>query len=143
MGVLVHPNFDDERANGVALTRNLFDPEVEGCYVNVQVGEDLVTNPEGGAVPEAFLALRTLVSESPPTLGWETLYLRSSNLVEPGRRVLSAEEIRLLVADLQRIQKHFARVYRRSSDPSFAMDVEFKIDRDGALVIKQARPWVE
>lgn len=143
MGVLVHPNFDDERANGVALTRNLFDPEVEGCYVNAQVGEDLVTNPEGGAVPEAFLALRTLVSESPPTLGWETLYLRSSNRVEPGRRVLSAEEIRLLVADLQRIQKHFARVYRRTSDPGFAMDVEFKIDRDGALVIKQARPWVE
>ena len=39
MGVLVHPNFDDEVANGVAVTKNPFDPNWPGFYVNVQVGE--------------------------------------------------------------------------------------------------------
>ncbi|MEM7158021.1 MAG: PEP/pyruvate-binding domain-containing protein [Myxococcota bacterium] len=39
MGVLVHPNFDDERVNGVAVTKNIYDPAWPGFYVNVQVGE--------------------------------------------------------------------------------------------------------
>ena len=45
MGVLVHPNFDDELANGVAVTKNPYDPVWPGFYVNVQVGESLVTTP--------------------------------------------------------------------------------------------------
>ena len=57
MGVLVHPNFDDEKANGVAITRNIYDPNWPGLYVNAQVGEALITNPTG-AKPDEFLIAR-------------------------------------------------------------------------------------
>ena len=55
MGITVHPNYDDEQVNGVAVARNIFDPNWEGYYLNSQVGEDLVTNPEAGSVPEELL----------------------------------------------------------------------------------------
>jgi pyruvate, water dikinase len=143
MGVLVHPNFDDELANGVGLTRNIFDPNWEGYYVNVQVGEALVTNPEAGAVPDEFLVMRTLTSVNPPILENETIFIRHSNLVENGQQVLNDDQIEYLTQQMQVIQRHFQAVYQRQDDPTFAMDIEFKIDGNGQLVIKQARPWVD
>ena len=61
MGVLVHPNYTDEQANGVGVTTNIFDPAWDGHYVNVQVGENLVTNPEAGTTPENTSSLSSEV----------------------------------------------------------------------------------
>jgi hypothetical protein len=44
---------------------------------------------------------------------------------------------------MERIQDHFRVVYGAQADPSFAMDIEFKITKEGRLAIKQARPWVD
>ncbi len=138
MGILVHPNQDDERANGVAITRNIYDPNWPGFYVNAQVGESLVTNPDPGAVPDEFL-----ISAIGEHLEYETQFIRHSSLVEKGKTVLSAAEVEALVRAMEKIQAHFRVVYKRpESDTSFGMDIEFKIDKNGALIIKQARPFV-
>jgi pyruvate, water dikinase len=138
MGVLVHPNFDDELANGVAVTKNPFDPNFPGVYVNVQVGESLVTNPDPSAIPDELL-----ISAIGPAGEFETQFIRRSTLTEGGRPVMDAGQLAALTDVLGRIQAHFADVYDAQDDPAFAMDVEFKVDAAGALVVKQARPWVD
>ena len=44
---------------------------------------------------------------------------------------------------METIQAHFAKVYGKENDPNFALDIEFKIDHAGKLIVKQARPWVD
>ncbi|HEX9986226.1 MAG TPA: PEP/pyruvate-binding domain-containing protein [Thermoanaerobaculia bacterium] len=137
MAVLVHPNFDDEGANGVAVTKNPYDPNFPGFYVNVQVGEELVTNPEGGAIPDEFL-----ISAIGEQGEYETQYIRHSSLTN-GKNVLTNEQIEALTEVMEQIQSHFRVVYGKQQDPAFAMDIEFKIAAGGGLIVKQARPWVE
>ena len=132
MGVLVHPNYSDELANGVAVS---FDPirgQDGNYYVNTQLGEDLVTNPEAHSVPEELL-LRSL--------GNYTI-LATSNLVEPGQLLMSDDQLRQLRAHLEVIHDHFKGLYDPAPGERFAMEIEFKITSDDILAIKQARPWV-
>jgi Pyruvate phosphate dikinase, AMP/ATP-binding domain len=140
MGVLLHPNFDDELANGVAVTKNIYDPNWPGFYVNVQVGESLVTNPDPGATPDELLIARL-----GPRGEYETQFIQRTSLPLPAGQetVLTAAQTRELVRSMERIQEHFQGVYGRQGDPTFAMDIEFKIDEAGRLKIKQARPWVD
>jgi pyruvate, water dikinase len=138
MGVLVHPNFSDERANGVGVTRNIYNPDWRGFYVNVQVGEDLVTNPQPNSIPEELV-----VSNVGQAGAYEVQYLRHSNLVVGGDTVLTTDQVFELVAAMELIHDHFQHnVFHASQDPDFAMEIEFKIDAQGRLSVKQARPWV-
>ncbi len=138
MGVLVHPNFDDEVANGVAVTKNPFDPNWDGFYVNVQVGESLVTNPDPNATPDELL-----VSAIGPNGEYETQYIRRSTLTTGGDSVMTDAQIALLTDAMEIIQRRFKVIYGAQRNPAFAMDIEFKIDVAGKLVVKQARPWVD
>jgi pyruvate,water dikinase len=138
MGVLVHPNFDDEIANGVAVTKNPYDPNWPGFYVNVQVGESLVTNPDPNATPDELL-----ISAIGEHGEYETQHIRHSTLTQDGEPVLSAAQVATLTTALETIQERFRIVYAKQGDDGFAMDVEFKFGAGGGLVVKQARPWVE
>ena len=138
MGVLVHPNFDDEVANGVAVTKNPFDPNWRGFYVNVQVGESLVTNPDPDATPDELL-----ISAIGPQGEYETQVIRRSTLTHDGARVMTPEQLALLTTAMDTIQRRFKIIYGAQRNRSFAMDIEFKVDLAGRLVVKQARPWVD
>ena len=132
MGVLVHPNYSDELANGVAVSFDPTSDRYNRYYVNTQVGEDLVTNPEAHSVPEELL-LRSL--------GNYTI-LATSNLVEPGQLLMSDDQLLQLRQHLEVIHDHFAQLYGVEDGEQFAMEIEFKITSENILAIKQARPWV-
>lgn len=136
MGVAVIPNTDDEKANGVAVTKNIYDANWPGFYVNVQVGESLVTNPDPNATPDELL-----ISAIGEHGEWETQFIRHSSLVQGDKPVLTEAQTRELRVAMEKLQAHFKKVYR--AQDGFAMDIEFKLTKDGKLSIKQARPWVE
>ena len=137
MAVLVIPNFDAEIANGVGVTKNVIDPNWTGYYVNAQAGESLVTNPDPNAIPEEFL-----IAELEGPTRYEIQYVTFSNLLPEDRRVLTREQAEALADDMSLIKRHFYPLY--GGDPmTFAMEIEWKVDRRNQLVIKQARPWVE
>ena len=131
MGVLVHPNYTDELANGVALS---FDPgsdRYDRYYVNTQLGEDLVTNPPAHAVPEEVVLRDGGYS-----------VLATSNLVDRGTLLMNDDQMDQLRRHLSTIHDHFKGLYTPSSGDPFAMEIEFKITSENVLAIKQARPWV-
>ena len=133
MGVLVHPSYQDELANGVAVS---FDPIYGGderYYVNTQLGEDLVTNPDAQSVPEEILLHRS---------GGNYSVLATSNQVPPGQLLMRNSQLNQLADRLTVIHDHFKALYNPAPDEPFAMEIEFKITSEDILAIKQARPWV-
>ena len=134
MGVLIHPNFKDEKANGVAVTDDVLYESQGNYYLNVQKGEDLVTNPDKPSSPEEIL------------LGWwaEDGYqiVRRSTQISNEQQILPENHLSDLRNYLKEIHNKFEALYGVSKEQAFAMEVEFKITKDNRLVIKQARPWV-
>ena len=132
MGVLVHPNYSDEPVNGVAVS---VDPAygTEGThYVNSQLGEDLVTNPEAHSEPEEVL----LYPDGEYTV------VALSNQVPPAHLLMTDDQLAQLRRHLATIHEKFAELYAVEEGEQFAMEIEFKITSSNILAIKQARPWI-
>ena len=132
MGVLVHPNYSDEKVNGVAVS---FDPVTSRdgyYYVNTQLGEDLVTNPEALSLPEELLL---------DPAGTATVLARS-NLAPANQLLMTNAQMRQLRNSLKAIYDHFKTLYSPADGEDFAIEIEFKITAQNKLAIKQARPWV-
>ena len=136
MGVLCHPNFQEEKSNGVGIS---IDPiyDTEGTfYLNTQVGESLITNPDPNSVPEEILLYED------PNQGGGYLVLRLSNLVNPGELVMDVEYLDQMREYLSVIHDEFAVLYDVVGAEGFGMDIEYKVTAQNQLAIKQARPWV-
>ncbi|MGK4001388.1 PEP/pyruvate-binding domain-containing protein [Sorangium sp. So ce1036] len=145
MALLVHHNFPNEEANGVAVTNNPFDPSglQPAFYVNVQKGGSVeVVAPPPGVTNDEFLHFFNQPNQ-PVT------YLTHSSLVPEGQTVLTPAQVHQLGVALDAIHDRFSPAYGPASGNSgwYAMDVEFKFDDDEnpgeppALFIKQARPY--
>lgn len=136
MGILVHPNFKNERANGVGVTIDPFYKTEGTYYLNTQIGEDLVTNPTGPSVPEEILLDVVSVTED------DYLVMSFSNLVLSDSLILGEYYLDQMRQYLGVIHQQFKGLYQAEEKENFAMEVEYKIDAEGHLTIKQARPWV-
>jgi hypothetical protein len=145
MALLVHHNFPDEEANGVAVTNNPFDPSglEPAFYVNVQRGgEAEVVHPPPGVTSDQFLYF--FYNPNQPTT-----FIDHSNLVQTGSTVLTKAQTHELGVALDKIHQRFSVAYGAGSGNTgwYGMDVEFKFDdRDSAdgtprLFVKQARPY--
>jgi phosphoenolpyruvate synthase/pyruvate phosphate dikinase len=141
MALLVHHNFPDEEANGVAVTGNPFDSSglEPAFYVNVQLGGDAeVVAPPPGVSSDEFLYFW----DQP---GKPVSYLGHSSLILDDTHVLSDAQILELGTALDAVHKRFAPAYDNGG--FYAMDVEFKFDDEDApgepprLRVKQARPY--
>lgn len=134
MGVLCHPNYEDEKSNGVGVS---IDPvyETENTfYLNTQVGEFLITNPDANSIPEEILL------NQDPNEGY--FVLRKSNLVPNGELVMGEEYLNQMREYLKVIHDEFAILYNVVGAEGFGMDIEYKVTAQDQLIIKQARPWV-
>ena len=132
MGVLVHPNYSDELVNGVAVSVDPVYGTDGAHYVNSQVGEDMVTNPEANSVPEEVL----LYPDGTYTVA------ALSNQVSKGQLVMTSDQLGQLRRRLDAIHERFEDLYDVEEGEQFAMEIEFKITSDNVLSIKQARPWI-
>lgn len=136
MAVAVHKGFPDELANGVIITQNIADPSVAGIYVNAQVGELSITNPEGGERPEKFSII-------PSANGVQSVVTQYSTL-SPSSSILTEKETLELYRLVMKAQYYFSDLYKKNPD-SFALDLEFKLMKDGSgrkLFLKQIRPYI-
>ncbi len=143
MGILAHRSFPDEKANGVAITKNLYRPKFPGFTVNVQVGEVPVVSPPDSVTCEQFVCMNADVInilQDEVTID----YITYSN-INNGKTVLSKKNVARLYNALAAAHKHYARLWAidksKAGQEGYALDIEFKFDSNGILYLKQARPY--
>jgi len=136
MGILCHPNYSDEKANGVGVSTDPIYSTNNTFYLNTQLGEDLITNPDATSTPEEILLDRVSVSDN------DFIVVQRSNLIPSESIIMSEPYLDQMRDYLNVIHDEFKILYHAENNQSFAMDIEYKITSDDRLIIKQARPWV-
>lgn len=134
MGILCHPNYTDEKANGVGVSTDPIYQTEDTYYLNTQMGENLVTNPDAFSAPEEILLDKYSVTDD------DYIVLRYSSLLDD-ELVMDEEYLDQMRDFLTVIHDEFQKLYNAEESEDFAMDIEYKITKDDQLVIKQARPW--
>jgi hypothetical protein len=132
MAVLIHQAFPDEYANGVVLT---IPRESDfSILINSQPGDNAVTNPESGQVPESLYFDQSASRQ---------FDVRSESNIGP---VFTPSGMASLLFELQAVSVRIHELLVDDLPPSdrrnFGADIEFKL-MDGAggvaLYVKQAR----
>ncbi len=132
MAILINEAFSNEYANGVAVTI----PEQNNLslIINTQSGENSVTNPENGQIPESvlFASAQDNTFEIKSRSGIHDIFLR-----EDLKNQLN--ELKKVVLD---IHKSLTANLDKNEKSEYGVDVEFKLMAENGelkLYIKQAR----
>ena len=136
MGILVNRAFIDERVNGVAFTGNLTNPMDRRYVITAQIGENSVVSPDPGILPEK----NVLELENGRVV--KIVRASTSTLAEPGRPVMTVEELRELGTFLWHLEQRFPIDAGNHRPEDVLLDVEFKIEANGDLAVKQVRPFL-
>ena len=136
MGVLVSTRYEDERANGVAFTGDPIDAEDGRYTINVQLGEVDVVSPPAGTTAE--LDRVTIANGEVVAID----RVAPSSLVKPGEVVLDDAQLQELGAVLAGVAGTYPVEPGEHAPEDVLLDLEFKIDAQGKLVIKQIRPFL-
>ncbi|MBP8809252.1 MAG: hypothetical protein KBG48_34750 [Kofleriaceae bacterium] len=144
MAILVHPNFEAEEANGVAVTANPFDASGldPAFYINVQRGGEFeVVAPPPGVQSDQLLYYYSQPNQP-------TSYLAHSSIIPAGTTVLTARQLYDLGTALATIHQRFSAAYGPAAGNTgfYGLEVDFKFDDEltpgtPTLYIKQARPY--
>ena len=134
MGVLVTPAFLNEAVNGVLLSGHPTDPTLPWLHVSSQVGDTSVVTPPEGTIPE----LDILVPQGDD--GFKIIRGAGSSLLDPGQFVMSDGEL-LALADILAGLQQFWRPPEYIPRDLLRLDVEFKLELDRHIVVKQVRPY--
>lgn len=136
MAVLCHPNYTDEKLNGVAVSSDPFYSTEDSYYLNTQLGEDLITNPGTNSIPEELL----IYTDSGEDIDYSLI--QYSNLLTEDSLLMSDQQLVQLRDYLTVIHQNFEQLYDAEDNATFAMDIEYKVTSENQLIIKQARPWI-
>ncbi len=142
MGILVHRSFPDEDANGVVVTKNLYNDN-PGYIINVQYKEHSIVFPEPGILNDQIMLLAWSVD---PAQNFMIEYLTFSNIPElNGTTVMTDAELYELGEYCKALKEYFYyNVPHSCACPldDFALDIEFKVDSqvsERKIYVKQAR----
>ncbi len=141
MGILVHRSFPDEDANGVIVTKNLYNIN-HGYVFNVQYKEYSIVYPEKDILHDQIIVYTISLEDNDYTIE----YLSHSNVPQlQGKTVLTDNEIYELADYCTTIKRHYYYDLPNDCNCSyndFAMDIELKVDsqvKSRKVYIKQAR----
>lgn len=142
MAILVHRSFPDERVNGVVVSSHLYRSDFTGHTVNVQMGDVAVVNPPDSVICEQYIATPAWLFSNESNEVNRNIITYSS--LSPNSSLLSMEEAYRLYIAVEQVKEHFYYEKKWGSKdeyPNFSLDIEFKLDKDGVLYLKQVRPY--
>lgn len=153
MGLAIVPAYDTESevaANAVVVTRVLNTDDVYGYSLSVQLGNNLVTNPDPGTYSEVTIA--AFVSDDEPTSLTVTRFAKPTpEAAERTEPVLPEAQMLELVDLAKRVERAYCRAtpgyypdcvfVPAANDKDASLDLELKILENGQYVYKQVREF--
>jgi hypothetical protein len=154
MGLAIVPAYDIESevaANAVVVTRVLNTSDVFGYSLSVQVGNNLVTNPEPGTYSEVTIA--GFISETEPVSLTITRFAKpTTDSAERTEPVLAREQMLDLVDLARRVENAYCAAKRDyysgpcefvtvDNQKPRSLDLEVKLLENGQWVVKQVREF--